>query len=223
MRCYRVDEGALRGIPTELSGQDLYVEVGSTRVMLDSSWSDALIDTADAIAEELDACWKAKKWKGKRLDEETLNQVEGLLEEVVNARVYIMDADFKDGKLSRARQPSNDALVLVDMLPGERGSLKFTSTLFEEQLHRGGRDGKQRVYRRYSESFPPMGVTILAQGESQSRSKVYLLRMMPGSSLRIERSGRLLGAPRTFKVSWRGADWAEEPLLVSSPPEVRPH
>ena len=220
MRCYRVDERANVGIYlTPAQDGPWHIEVGNEKVELDDKFSGTLGDTRDAVVRTLEEALVTKTYDGERLSEEELQEVADLMEDVAADNIKLLFADVKGEKVVRERRHHMDALVLVETAPGIGGRISFKGTSFEEQV-----DGNAyRVRRKYSTTFPPPGVEVLKEGRTSQGSRCFLLRMMPSSSFRMERSGDLDGAPGVLTVVWKGQKGAggAHPLEVFSPSRGR--
>lgn len=201
MRCYRVDEDALEGIPLTASPTGpWHIEVGNESVELDERFSATLSEAKSTAIGVLEEALLTKQHEGTRLDEDELGEVADILTDVIPEGVTLLAADLKDGKVIKERRHHPDALVLVETAPGINGRITFKGTSFEEKI-----DGSaHRVRRRYSTEFPPPGIQVLKEGKAPGGSRCLLLRMMPSSSFRIERSGELEGAPGVLTVVWKG-------------------
>ena len=115
-------------------------------------------------------------------------------------------------RLIREQNPKDTrALVLVQTAAGVRGQLKLTANSVTEKYD----DEKARRIIRVPNEFPPIGVEVLAEWPGEGdRAPSYLLSMIPGSSFRIERTGRLYGAPSQLVVVWNGR-W--DPMMALDP------
>ena len=101
------------------------------------------------------------------------------------------------------------ALVLVETPPGIGGNVKLYANTVRETFD----EGKGRVIREANE-FPPPGVQFLAEkpvvGPFGPFGMEFLVSMMPGSSFRIVRTGKLWdntekkNAPPEIVVLWNG-------------------
>jgi hypothetical protein len=216
VRCYRVREKAVVGIRLT-DGQEgpCHIEVGDEKMPLDDTFSDKLREAKASVVGELEGALLSKSYEGEKLTHEELEEVADMLEGVTPEKVTLLYADLKVDRLVRERRHHPDALVLVETAPGVNGRITFKGTSFDEQV-----DGNAyRVRRKYSEEFPPPGIQILKEGRTSLGSRCLLLRMMPSSSFRMERSGDLDGAPGVLTVVWKGQKGAGGalPLEVFAP------
>ena len=107
-----------------------------------------------------------------------------------------------------------DALVLVETASGPNGTISFKSATYDEYIDMRS----SRVKRKYRDTFPPLGIRIIEEGKTTQGGQCFLLRMIPSSSFRIERTGELEGEPSILTVVWKGQMAAGElPLLVFCP------
>jgi hypothetical protein len=199
LRCFRVDEIAVSGIHLSTVGGRLCVEVGDQQFPLGDELSQRLITTKQSVVNKLRETIE-RKGNGKRPFTPNeliyLDRLQGVIE---TEPISLMYADVgEDGTLTQERRHSAEALVLVETSAGINGTIVHKSTEFEERCNLSDRT----IYREYKDSFPPAGVTVLAEGKSAQGSKCYLLRMWPRSAFRMERTGRLEGAPDFFTVVW---------------------
>jgi hypothetical protein len=86
------------------------------------------------------------------------------------------------------------ALVFVATAPGEGGEIFLTANAQEEFLL-----SQYRVGRRVMSLEHALGVFVIQSDEFGT-----LLKLLPGSSFRIQRSGELEGAPEELIVIWTG-------------------
>jgi hypothetical protein len=123
--------------------------------------------------------------------------------------------DVAGDTIVKEQRKNPDALVLVETAPGVNGKVSFKSTAFDEFID----SRSKRVRRKYRNEFPPPGVQVIKEGRTEFGSRCFLLRMMPSSSFRIERSGQLEDAPSVLIVSWKGSqkNGSGVPLVVFSP------
>lgn len=212
MRCFRVDEDSFTGIPLSTTQDGLCIEIGDKQLMLDSGLSQKLVSSRYTVVSRLKECLESGCYEGKHLSEAELESTAQLLERVERENISLLYADIEGEKnivSEKARSP--DALVLVEVQPGINGKLRFRSASFEEHI-----DTKSnRVKRRYKDAFPPPGVRIIESDTTREGVTHYLLRMMPCSSFRVERTGLLemprlertrerVYAPRVLTISWMG-------------------
>lgn len=171
--------------------------------------------------EQLREILASKKFKGQVVEEEELEELAEVAISVVDERISLVHADIREGRVVRERAYSADALVHVQTAAGIGGQVLFKSTSFEEVID----SGAGRVRRKYLDTFPPPGVEVIKAGKSPEGGMCYLLRMMPCSSFRIERTGALEDAPSVLTVAWRGRrERGEElPLQVFAPQRPRDH
>lgn len=219
MRCYRIDEAALVGIPLTTTEAGLHIEVGDARVVLDASLDRSVRAARESVLETIRECLKTRKILGHSATEEEMEELKDM-EEQAQAELFLIHTDVEQGKIVRERKPSPRALVLVETPPGIGGRIRFKSNSFDEVFEE--RSG--RVRRVYREEFPPPGIEVLAVGrDEQHGGRVLLLVMLPGSSFRIERTGELEDLPTTLTVSWKGQKGVGgvQPLEVWSPARGR--
>lgn len=215
MRCYRVDEIAVAGIHLSTVEGGLCIEVGDKRVSVDKRLTESLTSTRYTIIGKLNECLETKNSGGKLFTSDELIYIRNIVEEVETEPFSLMYADIeRDRRVVQEERRSPDALVLVETTAGERGVIAHKSTAFNELV-----DMKSnRVRREYRSVFPPPGVQVIEEGTSPAGGKCYLLRMMPRSSFRIERTGALQGAPNVLTVVWKGKSVeGASPLQVYSP------
>ena len=216
VRCYRVREKAVVGIRlTNGEEGSTHIEVGDEKMPLDGKFSDKIRETKAEVIDALEGVLLTRNYEGEKLTHEELQEVADLLEDIVPEDATLLHADVKNDKLVRERRHHPDALVLIETTPGVNGKITFKGTSFDEQV-----DGNAyRVRRKYSEAFPPPGIQVLKEGRTELGSRCLLLRMMPSSSFRMERSGDLDGAPGVLTVVWKGQKGAggAHPLEVYSP------
>jgi hypothetical protein len=217
LRCYRVDEHAIVGIHlTQSQDGPWHIEVGDQKVDLDERFSAALDDAKNSVKGTLEEVLLSRSYESKPLSDDELEEVADMLADVVPESITLLSADVSPkGYVVRERRHHPDALVLVETAPVPDGSIAFKGTSFEEAIDAP----MHRVRRRYREEFPPPGIQVLKEGKTSGGSKMFLLRMMPSSSFRIERTGKLDGAPGVLTVVWRGQKGAGGalPLEVFSP------
>lgn len=213
MRCYTVDEIATRGIQVTEDGSGPYVEVGEARIPVDASFGQALSAAKKIVLEKINACREEGTYKGEELTSDELFELDYLSAAVSRDPVRALYAEVRGGQIVKDTKREHDALVLVETAPGFGGKIFFLSTSFDEYFDRKS----NRIRRKYRQNFPPPGVEVVTHSAIDG-SACYLLRMKLGSSFRIERTGRLDGAPRTLIVSWKGPrENRGEPLEVYSP------
>jgi hypothetical protein len=109
------------------------------------------------------------------------------------------------------------ALVRLDVHAGEGGRV-FLSAANERREW----SVRNRVMKGYG-SFPPVGITVVGPNELeppiwvQGSDRIELaLTMDPGSSFRIQRTGKRRGMPRTCFVTWSGSELRLSPPARSS-------
>ena len=215
MRCFRVDEGSVAGIHLSAVEGGLCIEVGDKFLPIDRRLSESLTSTRYSIIGKLNECLDTKGNENRRFNTDELIYIRGIIEKVETEPIALMYADIgRDKSIVQEENRSSDALVLVETAPGERGLIAHKSTAFNELV-----DARSnRVRREYRDEFPPPGVRVIEEGRSTDGGKCYLLRMMPRSSFRIERTGVLQGAPNVLTVVWRGKSVeGASPLQVYSP------
>lgn len=216
MRCYRVDEDVYQGIYLSETKTGLCVEVGDKRLPLSEELSNSLKAAKKKVVEVLERCLEEESYAGASLDREDIEDLNEVMEVVEPQSIELLYADL-DGKGSivREKERSSDALVLVETMAGENGHISFKSTTFDEVMD----FRSNRVRRRYRDQFPPTGVSIISEGKSKQGSRCLLLRMMPSSSFRMERTGALGEAPTVFTVAWKGRKGEDggSPLRIFHP------
>jgi len=216
MRCFRVDEDVFAGIRLSTVQEGLCIEVGDKKLMLDEGLSASLGEAKSKVVQTLDECLSAGTYSGEPLEEEELEQIEELTNVVEAESIELIYADIEGkNKIVKEKRRSPDALVLIETIAGMNGRIAFKSTTYEEHV-----DMKSnRVKRKYRDTFPPPGVSVIEEGRSPQGSTCYLLRMMPSSSLRIERTGGLENAPSVLTIVWKGRKGkaGAPPLLMFSP------
>ena len=225
MRCFRVDEDALQGIPLNIVHDELCIEIGDRQLALDPALSAGLMSSRYTVVSKLRECIQTQRYGGRQLSPAELEDAEHLLEVTNKENISLIYADVEGGKnIVREKRRSPDALVLVEVPAGINGRLKFCSTSFDEHI-----DTKSnRVRRMYKDVFPTPGIQVIESGSMGKGGTCYLLRMMPCSSFRIERTGMLemprllptkerIYAPRVLTVVWMGKKGkAGSPLTVFS-------
>ena len=207
MRCFRVDERSVAGIPltpTEKGG--LQVDLGDQVYSLQADMEKRLLGAVRAAINRL------------REAQASPREAE-IVRRASRDWPKLLYADVASGMLVSERSRSKDALVLVETCAGQSGSVDYKSTIYEEEYDRR----RGRVERVYRGTFPTAGIEILAEGRDRNGARCMLLRMKPNSSFRIERSGALEGESPVLTVIWtggrsrrRGEDVAL-PLLVVPP------
>lgn len=216
MRCFRVDEDVFAGIRLSAAQEGLCIEVGDKKLMLDESLGTSLDEAKKRIVTTLDECLSTGEYTGEALTEEELEQVEELTSVVENESIELLYADIEGkNRIVKEKRRSPDALVLIETIAGMNGRIAFKSTTYDEHV-----DMKSnRVKRKYRDTFPPPGISVVEEGKSPQGSTCYLLRMMPSSSLRIERTGGLEDAPSVLTIVWKGrkGQAGKSPLLMFSP------
>lgn len=218
MRCYRVDEQAVVGIPLSSTGEGLHIEVGDERRLLDPHLAKGIKTAKEAVLKKIRECLYTGKIGGQSVTEEEVEELMDM-EEQAEDELSLMHADVEEDKIVRERVRTPKALVLIETAPGIGGKIKFKSTSFTEHYD----EGEKRVKRKYREDFPPPGVRVLTEGKSGERGRCLLLEMLPGASFRIERTGTLDGAPGVLTVVWKGQKGVGgvQPLEVYSPSRGR--
>lgn len=94
-----------------------------------------------------------------------------------------------------ARAYDKKALVLVETCKGVGGRRWLTANVVEESMA----ENQMRVVR-YAKPFEEsVGCEVVCRGDDG-----ILVQMLPGSSFRICRDGKLEGAPPELVVLWRG-------------------
>ncbi len=217
MRCYQIDEKAIVGIYLTSAPEGLCIEVGDKRVPVDSSLAQRLESARGQVVDKLRGCQLTRKYAGADLTDTELEEVADLADIVEREHIALTYADVDDQAklIVRERGRHRDALVLVETAPGPGGSISFKSTAFDEYIDKHS----NRVRRSYHDLFPTPGVQVIEEGTSRQGGRCFLLRMMPNSSFRMERTGELDGEPSVLTVIWKGpmADAGELPLRVFSP------
>lgn len=218
MRCYRIDEDVFQGIPLTgcNGGRGYYIDVGDEQVRVDESLSNRVYDTREKVLETLRVAMRTGMYDGVRLSGEERNRVGNTLATLVGESIQLIYADVgPDNEITSEPKRHHDALVLVETVAGVNGRIHFKSSTYDEYLDMRS----NRVKRRYQQVFPPPGVTVIKEGKTRQGSKVYLLRMAPSSSFRIERTGMLDGEPSILTVVWKGRKSPNGalPLLMFSP------
>lgn len=216
MRCYRIDEDVFAGINLSVDQKGLFIEVGDKKLMLDENLSSSLKAAKTRVVETLQDCLMQGSYAGERLSEEELNQVDAIAEAVAEENISLIYADVEGkGQIVKEKHRSPDALVLVETAAGIDGRIAFKSTTYDEHVDARSK----RVKRRYRDAFPPPGISVIEEGKSPQGGNCYLLRMMPSSSLRIERTGGLEDAPSVLTIVWKGRKGkaGSPPLLMFSP------
>jgi hypothetical protein len=221
VRCYRVDEKAVQGIHLNESAEGLYIEVGNEQMLLEPALVQQFNAARQMVLERLHECHDAKTFMGEPLMEEELDEIDEMLEQIGMESMAVMYADIGETALIREKRRSPDALVLVETAPGIGGKIAFKSTTFDEHIDRRS----NRVRRKYREEFPPPGIQIVKEGQNNLGGKSFLLRMMPSSSFRMERTGTLDDAPNVLTVVWKGQKGVAgaPPLVVFSPARLQHH
>ena len=216
MRCFRVDEDVFTGIRLSAVQEGLCIEVGDKKLTLDESLSTSLDEAKQRVVKALDECLSTGEYTGETLEEEDLEQIEELSDIVESESIELIYADIEGkNKIVKEKRRSPDALVLIETIAGVNGRIAFKSTTYDEHV-----DMKSgRVKRKYRDTFPPPGISVIEEGKSPQGSTCYLLRMMPSSSLRIERTGGLEDAPSVLTIVWKGRKGKAgmSPLLMFSP------
>lgn len=215
MRCYRVDEDVHTGIYLKKVADNLCIEVGEDTVPLDEAYSSVLLNTKQRVVDMLKGCMITGEVKGKPISNEEKAMLESIVEYVEPESVQLIYADVGSGNdIVRESHRSPDALVLIETAAGPNGGISFLSNTYDEVV-----DNKKRVKRRYRSAFPPPGITVVKEGRSAQGSKCFLLRMIPNSSVRIERTGALEGEPSILTIVWKGrvGKAGSPPLLMFSP------
>lgn len=215
MRCYRVDEDVFEGIPLSRHNNDLCIEVGDERVVLNPSLTGQLCESKHRVMQTLESAFTTGTYEGAYLSTDDKSRVGQLLEDLEGQSTQLIYADVDpEGTVTCEVKRRPDALVLVETSAGINGRISFMSVTYDECF-----DARSnRVRRKYRRIFPPPGVTILKEGKTPQGGNCYLLHMVPSSSFRIERSGALEGEPSILTVVWKGRKGPGGlPLLMFSP------
>lgn len=217
MRCFRIDEDVHTGIPLKtLDDNCLGIEVGDETLLLDEAFSNTLTNAKQRVVDKLKSCLGLGTLDDQPLTSEELEKVGGMMDFIEPESIKLIYADVGSGNdLVRESRRSPDALVLVETVAGINGYINFLSTTYDECIDQRSK----RVRREYREIFPPPGVTVVKEGKTTQGSSCYVLRMMPNSSIRIERNGALDGAPSILTIVWKGrkGKLGSPPLLMFSP------
>ena len=188
----------------------LTIEVGEGLYPLSHELSDGLIDAKTSVLNALDGCVT-----NFQFTPDELVQLQEMRELILPESIQLIHADVGQHEIVKETRRQPDALVLVETSAGVNGHITFMSTTYDESFD----PRSNRVRRKNHRVFPPPGVTILKEGKTHLGGSCYLLRMVPNSSFRIERSGELEGAPSILTVAWKGrkGPGKGEPLIMFSP------
>ena len=187
MRCYELnDSGTVEGLRVEPESER---ELPHVPIAQGSEFCFALDDTLTAFLEQVPLV----------------------------APIRLDRAVFREQGVLAVGKAGDVALVRLDIRAGEGGRV-FLSAANErtEWLVRN------RVMKGYG-AFPPVGVVVLGPSELeppiwvQGSDRIELaLTMDPGSSFRIQRTGKRRGMPRTCFVTWSGSELRLSPPARSS-------
>jgi hypothetical protein len=206
VRCYRVDEDVHVGIPLKETTMGLTIEVGEALYPLSHELSDGLLAAKASVLDQLDKSLLANP---------ELVQLQEMRELLAPESIQLIHADVGQYEIVKETRRQPDALVLVETSAGINGHITFMSTTYDESFD----TRSNRVRRKNHRIFPPPGVTVLKEGKTHLGGSCYLLRMVPNSSFRMERTGELDGAPSILTVAWKGrkGPGKGEPLIMFSP------
>lgn len=194
----------------------LAIEVGESLYPLSRELGDGLLEAKLKVQQSIETCLISNQDpSGYPFTTTELAMLQGAADNVAAESIQLIYADVGQYELVKEARRCPDALVLVETSPGVNGRITFMSTTYDESFD----PRSNRVRRKNHRVFPPPGVTILKSGETQLGGSCYLLRMVPNSSFRMERSGELEGAPSVLTVAWKGrkGPGKGEPLLMFSP------
>lgn len=167
MHCYTVTNCITRGIAVGLEEEAAYVRVGEERVNLTLRYMTQIEKLAEATVDKL---LRAHPTIAETLYQQNLAQLfDGGLR---ITDVSLTPSDEIDVKTS----PSRDALVFVQLRRRRGSTVHITGRGFAEHVTEEG-----YVTPLYDQ-FPTPGITLLKQSNDD-----YLIRMLPGSGIRIAR------------------------------------
>lgn len=99
--------------------------------------------------------------------------------------------------VSEANRRDRRALIVIDLPAGEGGETTLTSNEARSRWD----ENAQRVVRDVLPIEEAVGVSVFAEANSDN-GKRFLVGMMPGASLRINRTGKLHGEPPIMTLVW---------------------
>lgn len=191
MKAFTLTENPVVGVHVD-------VRLGATNNLFNYPVSDELLGVVDRAVREEVVAFERSTFLRNHVIKDALDRAHGFLAGERSDTIPLARVDIEDGKLVPERNPRDRrALLHFRMAPGVGGHVVLTGNGSIEKI-----DGRGWV-RRIPTPFPSLGIDILARDGDE-----YLLAMTPGSTFRVQRSGKLEGAAPTTIVHW-DPGWGE--------------